>query len=136
MSICWFGLRPYASVNSYGHIEMVSSSNQTLFLGKLDQVVNQRFVHILLLVTDNKPSLINDHRNYFMINLHEGMEPSRVKLAISGSTVRCINNCDNRLGKIHFLVIRNNLHYNMILTTSLPSYYLHITSIRVNVADR
>ena len=29
----------------------------TLFLGKLEQVVNQYFLHILSLVTDNNPSL-------------------------------------------------------------------------------
>ena len=28
----------------------------TLFLGKLKQAVNQYFMHILLLVTDNSPS--------------------------------------------------------------------------------
>ena len=52
----WFGLILYVSVNNYGHVQMVSSPNQTFFLGKLDKVVNQYFVQILSLVTDNNPS--------------------------------------------------------------------------------
>ena len=50
-----FGLMFYAPVNSYGHIETVSSPNHTFSLGKLDYKSsnNQYFVHILLLVTDN-----------------------------------------------------------------------------------
>ena len=44
-----------SQVNSYGHAGAVSSPNHT-FLGKLEQAVNQYFVHILLLVTDNNPS--------------------------------------------------------------------------------
>ena len=35
--------------------------NHTFFLGKLEQAVNQYFVHILSLVTDNNPSsILND----------------------------------------------------------------------------
>ena len=45
-----------SQVNSYGHCGMVSSPNHTFFLGKLEQAVNQYFVHILSLVTDNNPS--------------------------------------------------------------------------------
>ena len=41
------------SVNSIGHVEMVSSTNHTFFLGKLDQAINKYSVHILSLVTDN-----------------------------------------------------------------------------------
>ena len=33
---CLFGLRFYIPVNSYGHVETVSSPNHTFFLGKLD----------------------------------------------------------------------------------------------------
>ena len=51
-----FGLILYIPVNSYGHVGMVSSPNHTFFLDKLDYVVNQYFVHILSLVTDNNPS--------------------------------------------------------------------------------
>ena len=42
--------------NCYGHGGTVSSPNHTLFLGKLEQAVNQYFMHILWLVTDNNPS--------------------------------------------------------------------------------
>ena len=34
----------------------------TLFLGKLEQAVNQYFVHILSLVTDNNPSWMNQRK--------------------------------------------------------------------------
>ena len=44
-----------SQVNSYGHGGTVSSPNHTFFLGKLEQAVNQYFVHILSLVTDNNP---------------------------------------------------------------------------------
>ena len=44
-----------SQVNSYGHCGTVSSPNH-FFLGKLEQAVNQYFVHILSLVTDNNPS--------------------------------------------------------------------------------
>ena len=45
-------------------------------------LVNQYFVHILSLVTDNNPSCIsrremNDRKNDFMINLQESMVPGQ-----------------------------------------------------------
>ena len=78
----FFGLRFYIPVNSYDHVETVSSPNHTFYLDKLDKVVlNQYFLHILLLVTDNNPSCQwkeeNDSRNYFTINLHESMGPGQ-----------------------------------------------------------
>ena len=42
-----------SQVSSYGYGGAVSSSNHTFFLGKFEHVVNQYFVHILSLVTDN-----------------------------------------------------------------------------------
>ena len=42
-----------SQLNSYGHCGTVSSLYHTFFLGKLEQAVNQYFVHILSLVTDN-----------------------------------------------------------------------------------
>ena len=76
------GLIIYAPVNSYGHVGMVSSPNHIFFLGKLDLVVNQYFLHILLLVTDNNPSWIsgreeNGGRNYFIIELNKSIGPGR-----------------------------------------------------------
>ena len=56
VSFFWFGLLLYGPVNSYGHVRAVSSPNHIFFLGKLEQAVNQYFVHILSLVTDNNPS--------------------------------------------------------------------------------
>ena len=45
-----------SQVNSYGHDGAVSSPSHTFLLGKLEQAVNQYFVHILSHVTDNNPS--------------------------------------------------------------------------------
>ena len=42
----------YMTINSYGHVGMVNSTNHTYFLGKLEQAVNQYFVHKLSLVTE------------------------------------------------------------------------------------
>ena len=53
MLIFLFGLMFYIPLNSYGHFEMVSSHNLIFFLGKVDYAVNQYFLHILSLVTDN-----------------------------------------------------------------------------------
>ena len=46
-----FGLILYVSVNSFGHVETVSSPYHTFSCA-----VNPYFVHILSLVPDNKPS--------------------------------------------------------------------------------
>ena len=55
-----------AQINSYGHVETVSSSNHTFSPG---QAFQYYFVHILSLLTDNNPSReeVNGRRNYFMI---------------------------------------------------------------------
>ena len=45
-----------STVNSYGHGGTVISPNHTFFLGKIEQAVDQNFVHTLSLVTDNNPS--------------------------------------------------------------------------------
>ena len=45
-----------SQVNSYGHGGTVSSANHTFCLGKLEQAVNQYFVHILSFITDNNSS--------------------------------------------------------------------------------
>ena len=45
--VCLFVLLFYVPGNSYGHGGMVSSPNHTFLLGKLEQVDNQYFVHIL-----------------------------------------------------------------------------------------
>ena len=52
---CWI---LYVPVKSYGPVGTVSSPSNTFFLGQLDLAVNQYFVHILSLVTDNNPSWI------------------------------------------------------------------------------
>ena len=51
--VCFVALRPKSAA-----MVMVGRSVHltTFFLGKLEQAVNQYFVHILSLVTDNNPS--------------------------------------------------------------------------------
>ena len=44
-----------SQVNSFGNGGTVSSPNHNFFLGKLEQAVNQYFLHILSLVADNNP---------------------------------------------------------------------------------
>ena len=51
-----------SQVNNYGHGGTVSSPNHTFFQGKLEQAVNQYFMHILSLVTDNNPSWMNQRK--------------------------------------------------------------------------
>ena len=46
------GLLLYVPVYSYGHVRTFKTPNHTFF----EQAVNQYFVHILLLVTDNNLS--------------------------------------------------------------------------------
>ena len=52
--VCFVALRPQSTamviVGRADHLR-----NHTYFLGKLEQAVNQYFVHILSLVTDNNP---------------------------------------------------------------------------------
>ena len=45
-----------SQVNSFSHSGTISSTNHTFSLGRLEQAVNQYFVYILSLVTDNNPS--------------------------------------------------------------------------------
>ena len=91
-----FVLMLNVSVNSYGHVGMVSSPNHTFFLSKLDLAVNQYFGHTLSLVTDNNPSWIsgkeeNYHWNYFTINLHESMIRSQDRTSHPGPAGRYIS---------------------------------------------
>ena len=51
-----------SQVNSYGHGGIVSAHVPHFFLGKLEQAVNQYFVHILSLVTDTNPSGMNQQK--------------------------------------------------------------------------
>ena len=72
-------------VNSYGHVETVCSRDHTFFLGKLDYVVNQYFLHILSLVTDlNQGKEENDTKVW---------EPVGIKLATPGSAVGLATDC-------------------------------------------
>ena len=65
----WLGLLPKVPVNSYGHVENVSSSSHTFFLGKLEQAVNQYFMHnpTVMQETTLMPTLkrINDYKSEY-----------------------------------------------------------------------
>ena len=57
---------------------MVMSGRSVHLTTLIFWTVNQGFIHKILLITDNNPSWIGgreeyDHRNYFMIHLHESM---------------------------------------------------------------
>ena len=67
--IIFFVLLLYVPVISYGHVGTVSSPNHTFFLGKLELAVNHYFMHILLLVTDNNPSCMNQRKSIKSIKL-------------------------------------------------------------------
>ena len=90
----WFdSLRPSQQLWSCRHGQFTKSH---IFLDKLDQAVNQYFVHILLLETDNNPSWVsggeeNSRRNYFMINLHESMDQAGIELATPKFAVRRVS---------------------------------------------
>ena len=80
--ICLFSLMLYVRVNSYNHVGVVSSPNHTFFLGKLDQAVNQYFVHLPSWISGREE---NGCRNYFTINLCQSMGQGWVELATPGS---------------------------------------------------
>ena len=55
VNVCLFGLILYISVNSYGHVEMVSSDNHTFSWASLTKRLTSTSC-TLLLVADNKLS--------------------------------------------------------------------------------
>ena len=104
-------LRFYVPVNSYAHVETVSSPNLTFFLGKLDIVVNLYFVYILLLVT-----IKNSSWRKMTIEMISGSISTKVwdragiTLLIPGSAVRLDTDCATGpviqfLDKIRFLPV-------------------------------
>ena len=56
---------------------MVSSPNHLFFLGKLDEVVNQYLVPILLLVTDNNPSWMSGRKENGRKKLFHDRSPGK-----------------------------------------------------------
>ena len=60
-----------SQVNSYSHGGTVSSPNHNFFLGKLEQAVNQYFMHILLLVTDQTLVFKTNYRLMKVISIAE-----------------------------------------------------------------
>ena len=82
VSLCgyiWFGLLLYVPVNSYGHVGIVSSSNHTIFLGKLEQAINKYCVHILRLLL----VWINEIKQ-FKLHVDLLFKQYTVKLVLSG----------------------------------------------------
>ena len=96
-----FDLILYASVNSYGHDEELSSHTY-FYLSKLDEAVNQYFVHILSLVTDKNPRIGSRRRiTVEIISWSISMKVWEwvvIELGTPGSAVRHITNCATRFG--------------------------------------
>ena len=83
----FFVLLLHSSHHYYGHVRMVSLPNHTLFLGKLEQVVNQYFVHILSLVTEWMNFWIIILYEFMLLRNHVIKKASRER---SGSVVECL----------------------------------------------
>ena len=82
------------------NIETVSLPNLNFSLSKLDQVLNQYFMHILTLITDSIPSWFSVSRRMTeklfhdqLITLNGSTRPAGVKLATPGSAVGLATNC-------------------------------------------
>ena len=104
-------------VNSYGNGGTVSSPNHTFFLDKLEQAVNQYFVHILSLVTD-KQSFLNHNEEGRRMTIEifsksistKVWDRARTKLVTRGSAVRLasvsrhVTNCATRPSNIGLVV--------------------------------
>ena len=81
---CLLVLLLYVPVNSYGHYGTDSSPNHTFSCASLNKrltITSCTYFHSYLTTTLLNDSFSgkeeNDHRNYFMINLHESMGPCR-----------------------------------------------------------
>ena len=109
-----FGLKLYLPVNSYGHVEMVSSHNQTFFLGKLDQAVNQYFVYIISLVVDNNPFESAEGRKMATEIISRSIsgkvwDRAGIELAALGYAGRQVTDCSMRPGKSYALAVSMQL---------------------------
>ena len=82
--ISLFDLIHYVSVNSYGHVEMVSSSNHTFSWTSLTKWLTSTsctyFVYNWQHPFLNQQKEENGGRNYFMINLHKIMGLGRDRI--------------------------------------------------------
>ena len=76
-SHCLFVLLLYIPVKSYGHVGMVVLLTTLYILGMLEHAANQYFVHILSLLERISGWEVNDHGNYFTINLYKSMGSGR-----------------------------------------------------------
>ena len=82
-SFIMFVLLLYVPVNSYGHDGTVSSSNHTFSWASLNKwLTSNPCTYFCLLLTTTLLECFskreeNDHRNYFMINLHKSMGTGR-----------------------------------------------------------
>ena len=95
------------------------------FLDKLEQVVNQYFVHILSLVTDNNPSWISGRRRMTVEIISWSIsakvwDRAGIELATPGmaarhaSVVRHVTDCATRL--LCFIVWNDDLKWNWFVT--------------------
>ena len=100
---CLVGLRFYIPVKSYGHVELVSSPNHTVSVSTYF-----RFELTTALLNQRKED--NDHRNNFMINLHESIGPGR-------------DSCDTCICSQTRYRLRYRARYLILLHTSKQQRY-------------
>ena len=83
----------YVPVNSYDHVGTVSSPSHTFFLGKLDEAVNQYFVHIqtatLLESEEGRMAIEIISWSISMKVCHR----AKMELVTPGSAVRHVTDC-------------------------------------------
>ena len=117
------------------------SVHLTTFLGKLEQAVNQLFMHILSLVTHSNPSWMNqqeenDRRNYFMINLHESImygtgAPGRYQTRdpwICSQTGICSQTCY----RLRYALYESKHQQQSPIPTYLCLLLLHLHTVQVS----
>ena len=118
---------------------MFSVSSPNFFLGMLDLAINQSFVHILSLVTDNNPSWIsgreeNGRRYFFKINLRESMEAGQDQTCdpwICSQTRICSQTCNwlryfwfwRRFLKAFTIIHRHYWHLGHVIWTICANFH-------------
>ena len=93
----------YVPVNSYGHVETVSSPSHTFSSASLIKWLTSTSTNTFACNWQqfflNQWKEENDRRNYFMINRHKSMGLAGIKLASPGSAVRHTTDCTTEHGQ-------------------------------------
>ena len=114
---CLFSFRFYVPVNSYGHVETVSSTNHNFSWARL---TNRYFVLTLSLVTDIDPSWISKTRRIPIeiisrSNTMKVWDQARIELITPESAVWLATNCFQAPVKqnynVDIIIMKNKLHF-------------------------